>query len=328
MLDVVAIGETLIDFTVRSAGADGYPVLEAHPGGAPANFLCTLSKFGTETAFLTKAGNDAFGRKLRETLRENGVDVSGFLLDDTCFTTLAFVTLGEDGEREFSFARKPGADLMLHTEELDFGKIDCCSVFHFGTLSLTGEPARTATRTAVEYARKQGKLLSFDPNLRPPLWESLEEAREQILWGLSKADIVKISEEETAFLWGISAEKGAEKIYRDFGSRLVFVTCGAGGCYYRNAKASGYVPAHTELHAIDTTGAGDIFGGAAMWAFLQTGKQPEKLEPEDLQTITEFACAAAGVSVTRNGGIPSIPQKHEVMELLAKADENKDNNYK
>lgn len=316
MLDVAAIGETLIDFTVSSAGPDGYPVMEAHPGGAPANFLCTLSRFGAKTALMTKAGDDAFGRKLRGTLSENGVDVSGFLLDPGFFTTLAFVTLGTGGEREFSFARKPGADLQFSSRELDLGMIDSCRVFHFGTLSLTGEPARSATRTAVEYARSRGKLISFDPNLRPPLWDDMSDAKECILWGLSCSDIVKISDGEVQFLWDIGPEAGAEKIFREFGVRLVYVTCGEKGCLYRNANCAGSVPAHTELCATDTTGAGDIFGGAAMWKLLRTGKAPENLSPSELKDITEFASAAAGISVTRSGGISSIPQYSEVLALL------------
>ena len=190
MFDVIALGELLIDFTCQSRDADGYPLMAAHPGGAPANYLAALAKFGKKTALLGKVGEDSFGRLLLSTLEKANIGTEGMVVSEDYFTTLAFVTLDEQGDREFSFARKPGADTQLSFDELKTALIDEARVFHFGTLSLTDEPARSATYKAVDYAKARGKLISFDPNLRPPLWHSLDEAREQMLWGLSRADVV------------------------------------------------------------------------------------------------------------------------------------------
>ena len=196
MLDVVALGELLIDFTCISADADGYPTMAAHPGGAPANYLAAVTKFGGKTAMLGKIGTDAFGKLLTGTLEKAGIDTRGLIATPDVFTTLAVVTLDETGNREFSFARKPGADTCIGTDEVRCDLLDETKVLHFGTLSLTDEPARSATYAVVAYCRKQGKLISFDPNLRKPLWRDLEEAKKQMLWGLAHADVVKISDEE------------------------------------------------------------------------------------------------------------------------------------
>ena len=201
--DVVALGELLIDFTAQGAGADGYPLMAAHPGGAPANFLAAIARLGGRTALLSKVGADAFGTMLTGTLREVGVDTRGVVVAEDAFTTLAFVTLDARGERSFSFARKPGADTQLRFEELDLSLIEKTKAFHFGTLSLTDEPARGATQRAVAFAKERGKLITFDPNLRPPLWRSPDDAREQMLWGLGQADVVKLSDNEVKFLFGL-----------------------------------------------------------------------------------------------------------------------------
>ena len=312
MLDVVALGELLIDFTCVSTDVDGYPTMAAHPGGAPANFLAALSKFGAKTALLGKVGSDAFGKMLTATLENSGIGTAGIICDDEVFTTLAFVTLDETGDREFSFARKPGADTCLRFEELDLSLIDAAKVFHFGTLSLTDEPARTATYQAVEYAKSKGKLITYDPNLRKPLWKSMDEAKRQMLWGLSQADVVKISDEEVVFLFGMTPQQGAAHILKAYGVKLVFVTCGADGCYFQNAEASGHVPGLQGIKVADTTGAGDIFGGSAVWKLLQIGKAPEKLTADELTEMTAFACKAAGLSTTRAGGISSVPSLQEV----------------
>ena len=195
MYDVVALGELLIDFTTQSIDSDGYPTMAAHPGGAPANFLAAIAKFGGKVGMLGKVGTDTFGKLLTNTLRGAGIETKGLVAADDVFTTLAFVTLDENGDREFAFARKPGADTQLTFDELDLSLIDETRVFHFGTLSLTDEPARTTTYRAVEYAKTHGKLVTYDPNLRKPLWRSLDEAKEQMLWGLRQADVVKISDE-------------------------------------------------------------------------------------------------------------------------------------
>lgn len=304
--DVVALGELLIDFTCQSTDEDGYPTMAAHPGGAPANFLAAAAHFGGKTALLGKVGTDAFGRLLTETLRGAGIDTRGIVADDSVFTTLAFVTLDAHGDREFSFARKPGADTQLRFDETALSVLDQTRAFHFGTLSLTDEPARETTRRAVAYAKAQGKLITYDPNLRKPLWHSMDEAKEQMLWGLSQADVVKISDEEVEFLFGLSPEAGAAHILAQYPVKLVFVTCGADGCVYQNAKASGRVAGLSGLHVVDTTGAGDIFGGSAVWKVLQSGKAPEALDDRELREITEFACRMAGLSTTYYGGISSV----------------------
>lgn len=312
MLDIVALGELLIDFTYVSADAAGYPTMAAHPGGAPANFLASAAKYGAKTALIGKVGDDAFGKLLSESLRSAGIRTDGLVTAENVFTTLAFVTLDADGNRAFSFARKPGADTRLAFEEVDLSLLDEARAFHFGTLSLTNEPARSATCRAVEYTKQRGKLISFDPNLRKPLWPSRAEAEKWMLWGLAQADVVKISDEEGEFLWGLSPEAGAEKLLRDFGVKLALVTCGPNGCVYRNRNAAGCVPALGGLQVVDTTGAGDIFGGAALWKLLQSYVQPEDLSAETLDAIVRFACAVAGLSTEQPGGISSVPEPEAV----------------
>ena len=312
MYDVAALGELLIDFTCLSTDADGYPTMAAHPGGAPANYLAALTKFGAKTAMIGKVGSDAFGRLLIKTLKGAGIDTRGMLVSDDVFTTLAFVTLDDSGDREFSFARKPGADTQLRFDEIDLSAIDASKVLHFGTLSMTNEPARDATYKAVEYAAGHGKLISFDPNLRKPLWNDLDEAKRQMLWGLRHADIVKISDEETEFLFSLAPEEAAKHIINSFGVRLVYVTCGAEGCFYRTKTASGFVKALSGIAVKDTTGAGDILGGSAMYGLLRAGGVPEKLTAEELENIVSFACASAGLSTTRAGGISSVAELDEV----------------
>ena len=316
MMDVVAIGELLIDFTCKQTDADGYPTMEAHPGGAPANFLAALNRYGCKTALLGKVGNDAFGKLLISTLQKAGIETGGMILADDVFTTLAFVTLDAQGDREFSFARKPGADTQISFQELDLSLIDDAKVFHFGTLSLTDEPARTATQQAVAYARSKGKLITYDPNLRKPLWRSLDEAKEQLLWGLAHADVVKISDEEVEFLFGLAPQEGAQYILDHFGVKLVFVTCGADGCLFQNKNCIGHVPGLSDITVVDTTGAGDIFGGSAVSQLLKIGKAPEELEEAELRRIVSFACTAAGLSTTKPGGISSVPDLETVLNRM------------
>ena len=317
MIDVVALGELLIDFACLSTDSDGYPTMAAHPGGAPANFLAALTKFGAKTALLGKVGTDAFGKMLIGTLNKAGIETRGLIETPDVFTTLAFVTFDEHGDREFSFSRKPGADTCICFDELDLSLIDEAKVFHFGTLSLTDEPARTTTQKCVAYAKNAGKLITYDPNLRKPLWKDLETAKEQLIWGLQQADVVKISDEEVEFLFGLGVEEGAQYILDNFGVKLVFVTCGADGCYFKNAVACGKVPSLSGIKVIDTTGAGDIFGGSAVWKLLQLNKAPEILTGEELTDVVRFACTSAGLSTTRSGGISSVPEKQEVLERMA-----------
>lgn len=317
MIDVVAIGELLIDFTCKSVDGEGFPTMEAHPGGAPANFLAALSKFGAKTALLGKVGIDAFGKLLVSTLENKGISVKGIILDDKVFTTLAFVTLSDEGDREFSFARKPGADTCITFEELDLSLIDEAKVFHFGTLSLTNNPSREATYKAVAYAKAKNKMITFDPNLRKPLWDDLEEAKEQMIWGLTQADVIKISDEEVEFLFGLKGAKGAEYIFEKFDASLVFVTCGAQGCYFKNSMASGFVPSLKNINVVDTTGAGDIFGGSAIWKILEKNKNVFELDEKELYDIVRFACTAAGLSATKAGGISSVPEMSEILKMFA-----------
>jgi len=317
MYDVVALGELLIDFAPVSKDANGYPTLAANAGGAPPNFLAALSKYGAKTALYCKVGTDAFGKLLVQTLINIGVDTAGVLEDDSVFTTLAFVTIDDTGDRSFSFARKPGADTCLRFDELDLSLIDNTKIFHHGTLSLTNEPAKEATQKAVAYAKKAGKQITFDPNLRASLWGSMEDAKTQILWGLGQADIVKISDEEVEFLWGCNELEGAEKILGEFGVKLVMVTSGHKGAVLQNKNASACVMCPT-VKPVDTTGAGDIFGGSAVSRILKLNKEPDELDQEELASIAGFAVTAASLSTQKWGGVPSVPDEEVVYAVMAK----------
>lgn len=316
MKDVVALGELLIDFAPVSTDDAGYPTLKAQPGGAPGNFLAALQQYGCSTALIGKVGDDAFGRLLIGTLDSLGIGTRGIIADACAFTTMAFVTLDGTGNRSFSFARKPGADTCLRTDEIDRSLIEECRVFHFGTLSLTDEPARSATQATVAFAKEQGKLVSFDPNLRKPLWPSEDAAKEQIEWGLHQADIVKISDEEIEFLWGLSPEEGAQKLLREYGVKLVYATLGPKGCHFANRQGCGQVDSPKGLHVVDTTGAGDIFGGSAMSQFLRLNKAPEELTVEEMRAVTRFACCAASLSTQAHGGITSVVPEEQVRAIL------------
>ena len=315
MIDVVALGELLIDFAARSVDESGYPTMAANPGGAPGNFLAALNAYGRKTAFLGKVGDDAFGHLLLGTLNRAGIETKGILVDPDVFTTLAFVTFDQSGDRSFSFARKPGADTQLKWEEVDKSLIDDAKVFHFGTLSLTGEPVRTTTQKALAYAKSKGKLITCDPNLRKPLWSSEEEAREQMLWSLAQADVVKISDNEVEFLWNCTPEEGADKLLKEFGVSLAMVTLGPDGCLLKTANASFRAPS-PKVHPIDTTGAGDIFGGSAVARLLELDKPMESLTQDDLAYIGRFAATAASLSTEHPGGIPSIPDRAAVLAAM------------
>lgn len=316
MLDVTALGELLIDFATRSTDENGYPTMAANPGGAPGNFLAALNQYGAKTAFLGKVGDDTFGNLLIGTLEKAGIATQGIVRAPDVFTTLAFVTFDSTGDRKFSFARKPGADTMLTFEELDLRLIDEAKVFHFGTLSLTREPVRTTTQKAVAYAKSNGKLITFDPNLREPLWVDLQEARRQIIWGLEQADVVKISLEEVEFLWGLNETDSAEKLLDELGVQVVFVTLGAEGCYYANKNGSGYTKFSGTVQVRDTTGAGDIFGGSAVCQLLRMGGAPGDLSVEQLHRAATFACTAASLSTEHLGGISSVQPEEKVWQYL------------
>ena len=317
MFDVTALGELLIDFAPKDTNEAGYPVLSANPGGAPGNFLAALNKYGCSTAMIGKVGEDMFGRLLLGTLREAGIETRGIVVDPDQFTTMAFVSLDASGNRDFSFARKPGADTCLRADELDEALITDSRVFHFGTLSLTDDPAREATHRAVALAKQHGRLVSVDPNLRKPLWPTMDAAKKAIEWSLHQADIVKISDEEIEFLWGISPEAGAQKLLSEYGASLVYATLGPKGCHVANKNGCATVASPTGIKVIDTTGAGDIFGGSAMSRFLKTGKAPGELSVDELTAVTRFACTAASLSTQKHGGISSVPEIAEVEARLA-----------
>ncbi len=316
MTDVVALGELLIDFAPKSVNENGYPVLSANPGGAPGNFLAALNKYGCSTAMIGKVGDDMFGKLLIKTLQSAGIGTDGIVVDPDQFTTLAFVSLDESGNRDFSFARKPGADTCLTPDEVNCELISGARVFHFGTLSLTDEPSASATRKAVALAKERGILISLDPNLRKPLWKREEDAKAAIEWSLRQADIVKISDEEIAFLWGLSPEEGAEKLLNEYGVSLAYVTLGPKGCYAVNKSHRITVNSPSGIKVVDTTGAGDIFGGSAMSRFLKINKSPADLTAEDITSIVRFACTAASLSTQKHGGITSVPETDEVLSRM------------
>lgn len=313
--DVIALGELLIDFAALNTDEAGYPTMKANPGGAPGNFLAALNAYGAKTAFFGKVGEDAFGKLLLNTFREAGIETKGIIVDPSVFTTLAFVTFSADGDRSFSFARKPGADTRLTFEEIDLNMLDEAKIFHFGTLSLTDEPVKTATEKAIAYAKDHGKLITFDPNLRKPLWNSEADAAEAMLWGLHQADFVKISDEEVEFLWNCDEKTAAQKLLNEFGVKLALITMGPKGAYITNGKASAFA-ACPKVTPVDTTGAGDICGGSAVSRLLKLDKAWEDLSDEELLYVARFATTAASLSTEKHGGIPAIPAEEEVLKRL------------
>ena len=262
--DVVALGELLIDFTENGISGNGNLLLEANPGGAPCNVLAMLAKLGKKTAFIGKVGNDSFGKMLSYTIKNCGICADGLIFDDTVRTTLAFVHKKPDGDRDFNFYREPGADMMLRKSDIDEEIIKFAKIFHFGTLSSTHEGVREATRYAVEIAKESDALISFDPNLRPPLWNSLEDARREIEYGLEKCDILKISDNEIEFMTGSTDyDKAVRELMGKYHIKLAFATLGKNGsrAYYANFKAECGV---FKVDTIETTGAGDTFCGSAL----------------------------------------------------------------
>ena len=315
MYDVVALGELLMDFVPVGKSAQGNDLYEGCPGGAPCNVLAMLSKLGRRTAFIGKLGGDMFGRRLITTITALGIDPRGVVLDDAVNTTLAFVSTGDEGERSFAFYRNPGADMMLRRDELDEELLARCSVFHFGTLSSTHPGIREATRTAVALAKGSGALISFDPNLRPPLWGSQHEAKQQMAWGCTQCDILKISDDEAQFLTGLQTARASGEAIRDSfpNIRLIIVTCGANGSLvlYRDICTS--EQAFTGIKAIDTTGAGDTFCGCCLDAVLRVGL--DNFTEETLRDMLRNAGAAAAIVTSRKGAMLAMPEKSEIQEL-------------
>ena len=316
MYDVVALGELLVDFIQNGSSAKENPIFEANPGGAPCNVLAMLSRLGYQTAFIGKVGEDYFGRMLGKTIRETGISDEGLLYDQNVNTTLALVHTLPDGDRDFSFYRKPGADIMLTENEVNRKLIDECRVFHFGSLSLTNEPTATATKAAVAYAKSVGKLISFEPNLREPLWENDEQAKEAIWYGIGECDILKIADNEIKWLTGKEDnDEGVQMIKEWSNVKLVNVTLGNEGslAYYIDQKV--YGKPFLSDRANDTTGAGDTFCACVIGFLLEHGL--EGLTETDLERMLSFANAAASIVTTRKGAIRSMPDREEISALLA-----------
>ena len=316
--DVVALGELLVDFTQNGESEQGNPLFEANPGGAPANVLAMLCKLGRSTAFIGKVGKDFFGDMLADTVRDAGVELRGLRRDELVHTTLAVVHTFPGGDRDFSFYRKPGADINLRPEELDADLIRGCRIFHFGSLSLTDEPVRAATMEAIRLAKEAGALISFDPNLREPLWDTLDEAREQIAWGLGRCDVLKIADNEILFMTGErDFDAGAARLQERFPNlRLICVTAGAGGSYAYCGDSRAFVPGCTLGGVIETTGAGDTFCACMLNYVLDHGLAG--LSEAQLTEMLRFANAAAYLVTTKKGAIRSMPEREQVEEILAK----------
>lgn len=313
--DVVALGELLIDFTENGTSVQGNPVYEANPGGAPCNVLSMLNKVGKRTAFIGKVGQDIFGKRLKAVLEETGIDVSNLIMDADVRTTLAFVETFADGDRDFSFYRNPGADMMLREEELNADLLKNTRIFHFGTLSMTHEEVRNATKTAIRVAKESGALVSFDPNLREPLWKSLDEAKEQVAYGLSQCDILKISDNEIRWFTGEEDfDAGIAKLRGEYDIPLIMLSMGKDGsrAYYKDLRVE--VAPFLQENTIETTGAGDTFGGCCLYHVLEYGI--DGFNEEKLGRMLTFANAAASIITTRKGALRVMPTVDEVERLI------------
>ena len=291
-------------------------MFEANPGGAPCNVLSMLSRLGRKTAFIGKVGNDGFGKQLAQAIEEVGINASGLMFDNEVHTTLALVHKLENGDRDFSFYRNPGADMMLREEEVNEDLIRNAKIFHFGTLSLTDEEVKKATHRAVAIAEDAGLIRSFDPNLRPPLWKSLDEAKVQVDWGLQHCDILKISDNEITWFTGLDDyDEGIAALRKQYPNiRLICLSMGPDGsrAYYEDVRVE--VPAFLQEGTIETTGAGDTFGACVLNGILESGL--DGLDEAKLKEILTFANAAASIVTTRKGALRVMPQKDEVLAFL------------
>lgn len=315
--DVTALGELLIDFTENGVSGQGNPIYEANPGGAPCNVLAMLAKLERKTAFIGKVGRDIFGNRLKEILAETGIETSNLIMDEEVRTTLAFVETFPDGDRDFSFYRNPGADMMLREEEVHEDLLRDTKVFHFGTLSMTHEEVRRATKKAVETAKAAGAVISFDPNLREPLWKSLEDARQQVAYGLSKCDFLKISDNEIQWFTGEKDyDAGIRKLKEEFEIPLIVLSMGKEGsrAYYKDLRVE--AAPFLQEHTIETTGAGDTFGACCLHYILQYGL--DDLDEDKLREMLTFANAAASIITTRKGALRVMPDVNEIRELVEK----------
>ena len=313
--DVTTLGELLIDFTENGSSSQGNPLLEANPGGAVCNVLAMLEKLGKKTAYIGKVGQDMFGTQLKEAVEEVGIDTRNLIMDPVYHTTLAFVHTYPDGDRDFSFYRDPGADMMLTKEEVSEELIRDSRIFHFGTLSSTHPGVREATRYAIDVAKDAGCIITFDPNLRPPLWKSLEDAKVEFEYGMSKCDVLKISDNEVDFMCGTDDyDKGAAMIQEKYNIPLVLVTMGKAGsrAYYKGmiVEATPFLQENT----IETTGAGDTFCASTLNYVLEHGL--DNLTEENLKELLTFANAAASLITTRKGALRVMPSKQEVLDFI------------
>lgn len=313
--DVVALGELLIDFTENGMSGQGNPVYEANPGGAPCNVLAMLSKAGRKTAFIGKVGRDIFGNRLKTVLEETGINTSSLVMAEDVRTTLAFVETLPGGDRDFSFYRNPGADMMLRKDELQEEILRDTEIFHFGTLSMTHEEVRQATKSAVAIAREGGALVSFDPNLRPPLWASLEEAKEQAAYGFSQCDILKISDNEIQWFTGEKDfDAGIRKLREQYSIPLIMLSMGRDGsrAYYKDLRVE--AEPFLQDKTIETTGAGDTFGACCLHHVLKYGL--DNLNRERLTEMLTFANAAASIITTKKGALRVMPGVEEVEAFI------------
>ncbi len=316
--DVTALGELLIDFTENGRSGQGNTLFEANPGGAPCNVLAMLQKLGRSCAFVGKVGEDMFGRLLRDAAAQAGICMDYLVFDRDARTTLAFVQTFPNGDRDFSFYRNPGADMMLTEEEVPAEVVGNSRIFHFGTLSMTHEGVRRATVKAIGHAKAGGALLSFDPNLRPPLWDSLDNAKAQIEYGLGQCDILKIADNELEFMTGVTDFDQGAAILRERhpNIKLFNVTAGAEGSYSYYEDKRVFVPACKLGGTIETTGAGDTFCASVLNFVLERGL--EGLTEGDLTDMLRFANTAAYIVTTRKGAIRSMPERGEVEALLGR----------
>ena len=315
LFDVTALGELLIDFTENGTSSQGNPLMEANPGGAPCNVLAMLERLGKKTAFIGKVGKDMFGNQLKAAVEEVGIDTRNLIMDENVHTTLAFVHTYPDGDRNFSFYRDPGADMMLTKDEVQKELIENSRIFHFGTLSSTHEGVREATRRAIELAKEAGCIITFDPNLRPPLWKSLDDARKEIEYGMTKCDVLKISDNEVEFLFGTTDyDKGAAMIREKYNIPLVLITMGKDGsrAYYKDLRVE--AAPFLQENTIETTGAGDTFCASTLNYVLEHGL--EDLTEENLKELLTFANAAASLITTRKGALRVMPSRQEVLDFI------------
>lgn len=319
--DVAALGELLIDFTQNGMSAQGNPMFEANPGGAPCNVLAMLAKLGHKTAFIGKVGDDYFGKQLKCAIQEMGIDSEYLFMDKEVHTTLAIVHTLEGGDRDFSFYRNPGADMMLAESEVPKELIRDSKIFHFGTLSMTHEEVRRATKRAVSEAKESGVIISFDPNLRPPLWQSMEMAKEQTAYGLSQCDVLKISDNEIQWYTGeTDFDAGIRRLKEEYDIPLILLSMGREGsrAYYRNLRVE--VPPFLQETTVETTGAGDTFGACCLHFVLKYGLG--NFTEDRLREMLVYANAAASIITTRKGALRVMPAADEVEKLIKKINAN------